>query len=85
MIDTETNQVMGSPIRVGKEPYAITISPDGKTAYVANYGTDTVSVIDTQTNEVVGADQGRQRGPLRSRSPRPAHQGDPRGKMAAAR
>ena len=34
-IDTATN-VPGKPIDVGSEPFAITVTPDGKTVYVAN-------------------------------------------------
>jgi YVTN family beta-propeller protein len=34
---------------------ALAITPDGKTAYVANYGAGNVSVIDTATNKVLGA------------------------------
>ncbi len=56
-INTQTNQVVGAPIPVGSEPYAIAITPDGKTAYVANYTEETVTAIDTQTNQVVGSIQ----------------------------
>lgn len=34
-------------------PYGLAYSPDGAKLYVANYGTDTVSVIDTATKSVV--------------------------------
>ncbi len=53
VINTETNKVVGSPISVGKEPEAIAITPNGKTAYVANLGSENVSVIDLETNTVV--------------------------------
>ncbi len=42
-------------IRVSTEPDAIAVIPDGWTTYVANYRSDNVSVIDTQTNRVVGS------------------------------
>ena len=54
VIDTQTNFV-GPPIAVGAEAYGIAITPDGSRAYVANGGSSSVSVIDTQTNQVVGA------------------------------
>ncbi|HEY2053845.1 MAG TPA: PKD domain-containing protein [Solirubrobacterales bacterium] len=43
-----------APIPVGSHPDAIAITPDGSRAYVVNGGGGTVSVIDTQTNQVVG-------------------------------
>ena len=55
VIDTQSNEVVGSPITVGEWPDSIAITPDGKTAYVANGRSDSVSVIDTQTNEVVSS------------------------------
>ncbi len=61
-IDIATDKV-GAPIRVGLGPISIAISPDGRTAYVANMGTShtdrgrmvvaddyTVTPIDTSTN-----------------------------------
>ena len=59
VIDTDPasptyNKVIGNPITVGKSPMAITITPDGSRAYVTNFSSDTVSVIDTTTNRVVG-------------------------------
>jgi YVTN family beta-propeller protein len=57
VIDTQTKQVVGSPIPVSKYPQAIAITPDGRFAYVADGGVSEpgVSVIDTQTNQVVGS------------------------------
>jgi YVTN family beta-propeller protein len=54
-IDTATNKP-GQPISVGKEPGAIAITPNGKTAYVVNEGTNgytdgTVTPITTATNK----------------------------------
>lgn len=40
-------------IKVGRAPTAVAISPDGTHAYVTNTRANSVSVIDTATNEVV--------------------------------
>ncbi len=40
-------------IAVGRDPRGISLDPEGRRAYVANHGDDTVSVIDTATNTVV--------------------------------
>src|SRR5262249_54294404 len=37
----------GTPIKVGANPQAIAITPGGRTAFVANYGSDTVTPIRT--------------------------------------
>jgi YVTN family beta-propeller protein len=49
IINTATGAVMGSPITVGQQPFAITISPDGENAYVTNYADSTVSMIQITT------------------------------------
>jgi YVTN family beta-propeller protein len=55
VIDTSTETVIATiPLGVGSLPVGIAISPDGKLAYVADAGADTVTVIDTETNSVVG-------------------------------
>jgi YVTN family beta-propeller protein len=43
-IFTATNRV-GKAIRVGSTPWAIAITPNGKTAYVVNNGSGTVTPI----------------------------------------
>ena len=50
-IATATNTA-GTPISIGSgsNPAAIAITPNGKTAYVANGGTSTVTPIATATN-----------------------------------
>ena len=48
-INTVTNTA-GPQIRVGNLPVAIGITPNGKTAYVLNQGSDTVTPINTATN-----------------------------------
>jgi YVTN family beta-propeller protein len=37
---------------VGKEPFGVAVTPDGKKVYVASEGTNSVFLIDTATNEV---------------------------------
>jgi YVTN family beta-propeller protein len=57
MIDVATNTVVRS-VPVGNNPFGVAVTPDGKLAYVTNYGIfntapgHTVSVIDTATNQV---------------------------------
>lgn len=53
-IDTQS-RVVSSFDSGGENPSDIAISPDGKLAYAVNFESDTVSVIDTQKNEAVGA------------------------------
>ena len=36
------------------QPYTVTISPDGSTAYVTNSNSTTVTIIDTHSNTVIG-------------------------------
>ena len=55
VIDTETNTVVGAPIKVGSFPGGIAVTPDGKFAYVANEDDDAVSVINAATNTVIGS------------------------------
>jgi YVTN family beta-propeller protein/VCBS repeat-containing protein len=63
VIDANTNkQIDVNPstktvdsIKVGASPQSITVSPDGSRAYVTNYGSNSVSVINTVTNTVDGA------------------------------
>jgi YVTN family beta-propeller protein len=51
VIDTGTNTVVAT-IPVG-DLVGVAITPDGTRTYVANLGSNTVSVIDTATNTVV--------------------------------
>jgi YVTN family beta-propeller protein len=53
VIDTAVNSV-GDTIPVGTAPFGVAVTPDGKHAYVANLEDNTVSVIATATNTVVG-------------------------------
>ncbi len=42
-------------IVTGSEPWNVVVSPDGKRAFVANSGQDTITVIRTDTQTVIGA------------------------------
>ena len=35
VVDTQTNQIVGSPIPVGTNPHGVAITPDGQRAYVS--------------------------------------------------
>jgi len=50
IIDIATNKVLPQLIMVGKSPADVTISPDGRFAYVTNYASNTVSVINIVDN-----------------------------------
>ena len=50
MLDTTTNSIVDT-IPVGTRPFLAAVSPDGKPLYVPNHDTDSVSVIDTATDE----------------------------------
>jgi YVTN family beta-propeller protein len=56
VIDTATNTVVAT-IAVGSGPVGVTFNPAGTLAYVANEGTNNVSVIDTMSNTVVATIQ----------------------------
>ena len=47
----EDNEVIKT-IYVDDDPVGLAVTPDGKTVYVANYGDDTVSIIDTEDESV---------------------------------
>ncbi|MGC9157329.1 MAG: YncE family protein, partial [Candidatus Micrarchaeia archaeon] len=47
------NNHVFNTIKVGSEPYGVAFNPSGTLAYVTNYGSDTVSVIDVSTNTIV--------------------------------
>jgi YVTN family beta-propeller protein len=44
---TATNKVVGGPVEAGTEPASVAITPDGKYAYVADFGGESVTVIET--------------------------------------
>src|ERR1700761_4643434 len=54
VVNTTTNQRVGSPIEVGDGPSSPAITPDGRYAYVDNAFGGSVSVIDTVARETVG-------------------------------
>ena len=43
-----------STVEVGERPWGIGITPDGRYLYTANGPSNDVSVVDTETNQVVG-------------------------------
>jgi YVTN family beta-propeller protein len=49
VIDTSTNAIIAK-IAVGKRPWNMAITPDGKKLYVACGRSNAVAVIDTETN-----------------------------------
>ena len=51
-VSTATDAVVAT-VQVQDGPGGIAVSPDGKTLYVANFDSGTISVIDTATNTVV--------------------------------
>jgi YVTN family beta-propeller protein len=53
VIDTASNSAVGT-IPLPRHPAGIAISADGSRAYVADFSSATVSVIDTATNRVTG-------------------------------
>ena len=52
VINLVTNTV-SAPLPVGSQPAGVAITPDGTRAYVANFGSNSVYVINTATNTVV--------------------------------
>ncbi len=52
ILDTRTNKVVGH-IKVGDTPNYITLSHDGRTAFVTNGLSDTVSVVDLKRRRVI--------------------------------
>jgi large repetitive protein len=55
VIDTTTNTIVGSPISTGVMPIGVAITPDGRYVYIANNGSNTVSVLDAVTDRVVNS------------------------------
>jgi YVTN family beta-propeller protein len=57
-------RMVGAPIPVGEDPADVAVSPDGRRVYVANNGSNTVSVIDTTSNTVAGEPTKAGEGPI---------------------
>ncbi len=60
VINTATRSMVVPPIAVGNDPAGVVITPNGRFAYIANNGSgnvnsNTVSVIDTATDKVIGS------------------------------
>ncbi len=54
MIDARTLRVNGR-IPLGRRPWGIALSADGRWLYTANGLSNDISIIDTRTNRVVGS------------------------------
>ncbi|MGH9854514.1 MAG: helix-hairpin-helix domain-containing protein, partial [Blastocatellia bacterium] len=52
VFDAVTLQQIGAAIKVGDDPIAIALTPDGQRAIVANQGSKTISVVDIATGNV---------------------------------
>jgi YVTN family beta-propeller protein len=52
VIDAGSNSIEAGPIEVECEPTSIAITPDGRLAYVASRLSETISVIDTASDDV---------------------------------
>jgi YVTN family beta-propeller protein len=48
-IDVKSRTKDPTDITVGAQPINLAVTPDSKTVYVANYGSDTISTIDVKT------------------------------------
>ncbi len=48
--DRHGDEHAGTPIAVGSEPVGVAITPDGRTAYVADFSSNALTPIDTATN-----------------------------------
>src|SRR6185312_6946622 len=53
VIDTSTNNTVGSPIPVYPNPNGLAVTPDGNKVFVTSASSNNVSVIDTATAAVV--------------------------------
>ena len=50
IVEINPNTLAGTLISVGNNPTSVALTPDGNTLYVANQGSGTISVLNTQTN-----------------------------------
>jgi outer membrane autotransporter protein len=54
VIDVATNSATALiPLGAGNEPFGVAVTPDGRSVYITNFATNTVSVIATATNTVI--------------------------------
>jgi serine/threonine-protein kinase len=53
-LETKNHAVTTSTVKVGNDPLGVAVDLNTHTAYVANYGDGTVSVIDTANHTVTG-------------------------------
>jgi YVTN family beta-propeller protein len=54
VIDTATQQVIGTPIPTGEDPYMGAVTPDGRRVFVGDVGGAEVYAIDTATDQLIG-------------------------------
>src|SRR4051812_20080499 len=54
VIDGGTHKIVAT-VRVGVSPAEMAVSPDRRSVYIANTGSDTVSVLDTADNTIARA------------------------------
>lgn len=53
IVNTATNTVLADSIKVGTTPVGLALTPDGSQLYVANFASDSISVVDTVANKVI--------------------------------
>lgn len=58
VIDAKHNEVIGTVANVGNRPDWVSVTPDGRKVYVADFGSTAISVIDTATWSVRTVDVG---------------------------
>ena len=51
IVDLESHET--TEVLTGPKPMGIAVSPDGKRAYVANFGTDTLSIVDIEARALI--------------------------------
>jgi YVTN family beta-propeller protein len=54
VVDAQTNEVITSTDYIGGGQFGVSVTPDGRKVYVANYAANTVTVIDAATYGIIG-------------------------------
>ncbi len=57
ILDLDPDRDGDQGIKVGREPYALTLSPDDETLYVANLGSGDLSIVDVPSRKLVKNEQ----------------------------
>jgi outer membrane autotransporter protein len=55
VVNTATNKTVGSTISAGSLPIGVAVSPDGRYVYLANNGSNEITVVDAVSHAVVGS------------------------------